>query len=369
MIAAVIADDLTGAAELASAAADMGFSAEVHTAFDATSSAEIVCLDTDTRLLKAREAAPVVERAAQEILRASPSWIFKKTDSVLRGNVAAEIEALLQVTGLLRARLVPANPSKSRTIRNGVYHIEGTPLHQTAFADDPDHPRTSSNVHELLGPEVIESIALPDVSTAGDVQSLAATTDELTLPAGGVDFFRAVLNTRAASVRAISPPKPGAERSAAPDLAAPILLVCGSLQAWSAGRPRNCESHGIPCLVPDPTLPVASWVERIADALATRSVAMAAIGDRSSGSPAILTRNLARAVAQVLRRRNVSTLCVEGGATSAAVLKALAFTRLAALPSPFQGVAAVRPFHAPSPILLLKPGSYPWPDAFWHSLT
>ena len=66
--------------------------------------------------------------------------MFKKVDSVLRGPVAAEIEAALDGLGLDRAVLVPANPSRGRIIRDGAYFMDGVPLDETEFADDPMHP-------------------------------------------------------------------------------------------------------------------------------------------------------------------------------------------------------------------------------------
>jgi len=72
----VIADDVTGAAELAGVALARGLRAEVQTAFDPGSNAEVVCVDTDTRLLPADEAAKRVAETARKIVAAKPEWIF-----------------------------------------------------------------------------------------------------------------------------------------------------------------------------------------------------------------------------------------------------------------------------------------------------
>ena len=53
----VIADDLSGAAELAGAALRHGLSAEVQTVFFPDTNADVVCVDTDSRLLPPAEAA------------------------------------------------------------------------------------------------------------------------------------------------------------------------------------------------------------------------------------------------------------------------------------------------------------------------
>ena len=386
MKVAVIADDLSGAAELASAAADLGYSAEVHTSFEPASSAEVVAVDTDSRAMAAGAAAEVVARVTRDLLRAGATWVYKKTDSVLRGNVRAEIEAVLKATGLRRALLVPANPSKGRIIRGGVYYVNGTPLGQTAFAADPDHPRRSSAVLELLGEagatrvaagcspgkSIDEGIAVPDVEDGAGILRHAGAVDGQTLAAGGVEFFRAVLERRQGKRHAAD---------AARTMGRPMLFVCGSAHAWSQGRLAQCERHRVPVLVmPDsvsvsttavPHGPLHEWSERITAALAAQGCALAAIGSAPVHGPpshsTTLAGRLAAAVSGALQNEAVAVVCVEGGATAAALLRELGWRRLAALPSStLDGVAVLRPFDRGAPLVLVKPGSYPWPDSIWQ---
>jgi uncharacterized protein YgbK (DUF1537 family) len=115
----VIADDLSGAAELAGIAFARGYSAEVQRQFDATSDADLIAIDTDSRSLPPDAAAQRVEQITQAVVAARPAWIYKKVDSVLRGNVRAETEAVLRVLQTSLAILVPANPSRGRTIVGG----------------------------------------------------------------------------------------------------------------------------------------------------------------------------------------------------------------------------------------------------------
>jgi uncharacterized protein YgbK (DUF1537 family) len=301
--------------------------------------------------------------------------------------VRAEIEALMEATGHRRALLVPANPSKGRIIRDGVYSIGGTPLAETAFRADPDHPRWSSRVLELLGErgrvpvtrtlaDGARGIVIPDVETAQDLRTCAESADEHTLAAGGVEFFMALMQrpgTRAAGV--------AAGRVSVGGVAGPTLFVCGSAQAWDQDRQARCQRHGIPLLVmpsavrssavPSPGV-ASEWSARIAEAVSSRGCAMAAIGRdaepaRAALPPAALAERLAEAVAPVLRGGAVATVCVEGGATAAALLRALGWSRLTAISTPdLPGVAALRPGNwGDGPTLLVKPGSYPWPEALW----
>jgi hypothetical protein len=374
----IIADDLSGAAELAGAAADMGYSAEVHTSFDPASSAEVIALDTDSRAIPADAAAKVVVAATRALLSADTGWIYKKSDSVFRGNVRAEIEAVLDVSGSRHALLVPANPSIGRIIRGGVYYVNGRPLSDTAFAADPDHPRRSSAVLELLydagavgGND--SRIVVPDVEDSAGVLRIAGDLDGRTLPAGGVEFFRAVLEQREGK---------RSSTSATLSIGRPALLVCGSAHAWGRGRAAQCELRRVPVLVMPESVRSAvappwdamhAWAHHIGSAFTRRGCAAVAIGGHAiQGAPsrsAILSDRLAEAVAAALRVSPVSSLCVEGGATAAALLRRCGWTCLAALPSSgFEGVAALRPTGRAGPLVLVKPGSYPWPEQIWQQL-
>ena len=118
---AVIADDLSGAAELAGVARASGLSAEVQTQFTADTDADVVCVDTDTRSRSEVDAAHIVTKVSRQIAAARPDWIYKKCDSVLRGHVRVELRAFMAVFSLSRLLLIPANPSRGRVIRGGKY--------------------------------------------------------------------------------------------------------------------------------------------------------------------------------------------------------------------------------------------------------
>ena len=383
----VIADDLSGAAELATAAANLGHRCEVQTHFDPATGADLIALDTNTRLLPPSAAAQIVGDVTREIGRSAPDWIYKKTDSVLRGNVRAEIEAVMAVAGLTTALLISANPSKGRVVRKGMYYIDGIPLAQTAFAADPWHPRRSSDVLELLGAtgsaqivqssdlqdEKITGIAVPDVEDLEDFKTHAANLASKTLPAGGVDFFSALVEKRCGDFAHDA----GLH---SPELPKPVFFVCGSHAAWQQGRHAQCRSAGVPVL----SMPRASfsssdaqaieeWSREIEQVLCSDKCAMAAIGsmneaDRES-QPSALTDRFIEAIALLLRRNPPATICVEGGATAAALFCRMEWTRLQAFPAPhFPGVSILQSPSPHAPRALIKPGSYPWPELLWRSL-
>src|SRR5262249_34240476 len=127
-------------------------------------------------------------------------------------------------------------------IQGGHYFVDGVPLHQTPFAKDPEHPRTSSHIATLLGNT--SDIETPDVSSPADLQKFADALDPDTLPAGGVDFFNALLAQKIDRARSASSGPVFHTRR-------PALFVCGSDSAWFAGRGEECSKHGISlCVMP-----------------------------------------------------------------------------------------------------------------------
>ncbi len=348
----VIADDLSGAAELAGAAVRQGLSAEVQTAFFPGTSAEVVCIDTDSRLLPAADAARRVTAVTRSVLAARPNWIFKKCDSVLRGPVLAEARAVAEATGNSRILLIPANPSRGRTISAGQYLIAGEPLSETFFSVDPSHPRLTANVATLLEGD-LANVAVPDITTADDVRHQAAIMDPQALPVGAVDFFSALLARRLP------------QKAAKPEESFPrtgkTLLVCGSAAAW-LGRIHIAQERRMPFFA------MPHDVSAVVGALRANETVLIGIGNGPTTvdvAPAKLGMQLAQAVASVLRQTRVERLLLEGGATAAATLAALGWARLQTEQVADSGVGVLRPVAPQAPLLFIKPGSYAWPEAIW----
>lgn len=353
----VVADDISGAAELAGTALHHGLSAEVQTTFEAEGPVDVVCVDTESRSLSPTNAAAVVAEVAQKIATATPAWIYKKCDSVLRGPVRAETEAMMDVFNKTKALLVPANPSRGRVIRNGYYLVDGTPLHETVFSRDPEHPRTTSRVDELLGGNV-ESIFVPDTESAADVAAHAAAVGKDTLPVGGADFFAALLEKhRQTAAR-------GADSIRIQTAGGTTLLVCGSAASWPDRR-DEAEECGIP------VFEMRHDIRAVCAALRGAGQALIGIGEgpaTAGPTPAELVRALADVVAQVARKVDIDNLLLEGGSTAAAIVRALGWSRLRACATSAPGVGVLTPLGATQTQLFIKPGSYPWPSKIWPRL-
>ena len=124
----IIADDLSGAADCASAYAKAGKETLVIIDRDAAGdngSAEVVALDADSRRMPAPQAAQL-HRELHARYAAPGQVLYKKIDSTLRGNFAAELAAIAGAAGL--AIVAPAFPPAGRTTRNGRQYLNGVAL-------------------------------------------------------------------------------------------------------------------------------------------------------------------------------------------------------------------------------------------------
>ncbi|GAA6527621.1 four-carbon acid sugar kinase family protein [Intrasporangium sp. DVR] len=135
---AVIADDLSGAAESASTAplriprnvVLLSSHTEVNGPVKSVRDARILTIDTNSRGLPPDEAGSMVRAAARQV--ESARIVVKKVDSLLRGNVAAEVGALQDELG--RTPVVAVSlPRMRRAVRAGVLYVDGTPLHETGL--------------------------------------------------------------------------------------------------------------------------------------------------------------------------------------------------------------------------------------------
>src|SRR5207302_688861 len=79
----------------------------------------LTVIDTDSRLLEPGDAAKIVARFVSPVARDRFDLVFKKTDSVFRGPVLAELDALSLAFDRRTILLVAQNPSRGRTIHKG----------------------------------------------------------------------------------------------------------------------------------------------------------------------------------------------------------------------------------------------------------
>jgi uncharacterized protein YgbK (DUF1537 family) len=376
----VISDDLTGAAELGAVGLRYGMAAEIVAAGEPSGNAELVCVDTSSRSCAPEEAASRTAAAARALKAAGATWIYKKVDSVLRGHVVVELEALMREMGLNLALLVPTNPLLGRVIRDGKYYVRGTPIDQTEFANDPEYPRKSSSVKDLLqaGSFPIRLIkwpaGFPDsgivVGEAGaplDLQRWAASQNAKMVAAGGAEYFaalQAAAGYKAAKAR--NPAEPARRDETQ-------LFICGSASETSCAFAREAQAKGgLVLSLPESLAQHASLANDQVDELSAKVSAAVKTHKRAIlnvGLPVVPDKNVAArllnelgAVAEkTLRAGGIQHVFAEGGSTAAELVRRMGWTRLKVVKEEARGVVTLAPEGAGELLLTMKPGSYVWP--------
>jgi uncharacterized protein YgbK (DUF1537 family) len=381
----VVADDISGAAEIAAAGKTFGLTAQVQIKSAVSSSAELVVIDTDTRY-RAIDPAGDIENALTFYKTIPVEWYYKKVDSVLRGNISTELRAMMQILKVNKTILAPANPTKQRIISNGQYFIDGRPLNETDFSNDPDYPALSSGVIDLLSapsdctiqsrtPETYtgheHGIIVADVKSMNDLIKWTEYLDEHTLAAGGSDFFRAILNKKLSANRIPS-------EINVVEISGKKLFVCGSTSVTSRKTVTQAADSGIPvCSMPDvlfqntpadDTL-IKQWADVVLKALSTSDRVIITISQKpvpDSGLAENLRTKTADLVKKILNTTEIRELFIEGGATAEAVLRILDCFQFDVLAEYAPGVVQMRIAGRKEQYLTIKPGSYPWPEEIWN---
>lgn len=386
-----VADDITGAAEIAAIGRTFGLTAQIQIKIARNTSSDLVVIDTDTRYRKGDPASDI-KQALADCDRTSVKWYYKKVDSVLRGNVAEELCAMMQSLQKTRAILAPANPTKARVISNGQYFINGQPLEKTDFANDPEYPAVSSKVAELLNvpqgcPFRIrtyktynnneDGIIVAEAKSMNDLLQWSQRIDEDTLAAGGSDFFRAMLCTAWLTPEKKLATSKSPSKTDVAAVSGKKLFVCGSTSQTSRKAVAQAGNLGIPvCSMPDTLFKdiiaddilIGQWTDDILKALSASGRAIIAI-PQPVVNDSKLAKNLRITMAAVVQRVfssvKIHELFIDGGATAEAVLRALQWVTFDVIGQYAPGVVQMRVSEGADNYVTIKPGSYPWPNRIW----
>lgn len=187
----IIADDFTGALDTGVKFASGGAEVRVVTDYDydfhhTDRAVQVLVMDAETRHISGEEAYRRVYQIAGRAKRAGISCIYKKTDSALRGNIGSELSAVLAAVKSQVLHFFPAFPEMGRTTKNGVHYIDGIPVSQSVFGQDPFEPVTESDISRLLArqSEISVRIVTDGKIATGEAEPLIAvydaeTTEEL----------------------------------------------------------------------------------------------------------------------------------------------------------------------------------------------
>lgn len=371
----IIADDLSGAADCAIAFAGAGQSTVV--ALDPshdTGGAKVVAIDTDTRRLLPAQAGEQTLKAWQT-LRRPGQRLYKKIDSTLRGNWAAEVAALKLEAGL--AIIAPAFPATGRTTLEGKVWVNGHSLESTDIWQ-LEHAGRCADISTLLEEVGLRAARLPLETLRGDAAALArliaatagGLTDALIVDAESSDDLRILARVTAQLSEPLFWVGSGGlarEMAALPELLgtpslmptttrkkfAPTLVLVGSLSSVSE---RQCamlkERAGVIELTVPPAVlrqgpshaDWAQWEARIGQVLGGGSDLLVRIGRDETFNPAEGAQ-LSTSLAQLVKQHfvYVGGLVATGGETARAMLGAVGIGSLQLLCEIEAGVAFGHP--------------------------
>jgi D-threonate/D-erythronate kinase len=190
---AIIADDLSSATDCGAQVVRSGLSVVVplggYSLPPQARAAQVISVDTDSRSLTADQAYAKVKAATQQLVADGWTHFYKSVDSTLRGNLGAEIEAVMEVVKPDFAIIAPAFPKYGRTTVDGVQYLYGHPLHETEFGTDPTAPVKDADIARRLaegsrrksGRLTLDQLRVEPVQIGNVVQGLLADDVELVI--------------------------------------------------------------------------------------------------------------------------------------------------------------------------------------------
>jgi len=421
MLLGAIADDLTGATDLALMIARQGMkTVQVIGALPDASSfgdADAVVIALKSRTIPKAEAVRLSLAAATALRAAGARQLFFKYcstfDSTDEGNIGPVAEALLDWIGADLTIVCPAFPAAGRSIYKGYLFVGEVLLSESPMKDHPLTPMRDSSlvrtlqrqVHGKVGLiplEVVEQgaeairAAFAKARTAGERFVVVDAVRDAHLRGIGAACADAALVTGGSGVAMGLPDnfrRQGVLTTSAPatTLEAPSgrsAVLAGSCSAATRGQIQTAIDAGMAALRLDP-LAIASGettAQEVADwAIAAQGPLPPLV--YSSADPAVvrqvqeklgvaqageIVESLLAEVGRLLLANGFARFLVAGGETSGAVVAALGVSALRIGPEIDPGVPWTRSLGAPDVALALKSGNFGAPDFFlkaWSKLS
>lgn len=413
MLLGVIADDMTGATDVALMLNRAGMRTVqvigVPAAGVALPDADAVVVALKSRTNPVAEAVADSLAACEALLAAGARQILFKYcstfDSTAQGNIGPVANALMERLGAKLAIVCPAFPANGRSIYQGYLFVGAVPLHESSMKDHPLTPMRDSNLMRLMAAQAKTDVGLVDYATvfAGpaavkahlaklevdgvryvvtdaltneDLMTLGHAVSEHVLLTGGSGIAMGLpQNFRRAG---LLPEHPGPQDLQAP--AGRSGIISGSCSTATRGQIKAALAAGYPALKVDPF----ALVEGRQDAAGLAAWALAQPADKpfllySSDDPAEvaavqdkLGREKAGGVvedafaeiARLLSKGGVTRLLVAGGETSGATVLGLGIRTLEIGPEIDPGAPWTRVVDGPAMVVALKSGNFGAPDFF-----
>lgn len=413
MLLGVIADDMTGATDVALMLNRAGMRTVqvigVPAANAALPEADAVVVALKSRTNPVSEAVAQSLAACEALLAAGARQILFKYcstfDSTPHGNIGPVADALMRRLGAGSAIVCPAFPANGRSIYQGYLFVGSVPLHESSMKDHPLTPMRDSNLMRLMGAQTEAKVGHVGYATvlegAGAVKARLAelvgqgvryaVTDALTnrdLMVLGEAIDGQILLTGGSGIAMGLPQnfrKAGLlpEREIAATLEAPpgrAGIISGSCSTATRGQIKAALAAGCPALKLDP-MALAGGSQNAAElaawALAQRTeqpfllyssddpAEVAAVqGKLGRDKAGEIVESAFAQIARLLSQGGVTRLLVAGGETSGAVVQGLGIRTLEIGPEIDPGVPWTRVVDGPDMAIALKSGNFGAPDFF-----
>ncbi|MGV8936693.1 MAG: 3-oxo-tetronate kinase [Allorhizobium sp.] len=413
MLLGAIADDLTGATDLALTLSREGMrTVQVvgvpPVGFD-YGDAEAVVIALKSRTIPAAQAVEMSLQALDRLQQAGAEQIIFKYcstfDSTPEGNIGPVTEALLASLGQDLTIVCPAFPTNGRTIYRGHLFVGDMPLSASPMKDHPLTPMTDSSLVRLMqaqttlpvglinldtvtrGPQAIRDafakatvsgtkVLVVDAISDDDLRSIGVAVSDMELITGGSGIAIG-LPENFRNQRKLGPRKADSGFDAP---AGRAIILAGSCSKATRGQIQAAIEAGTPTLKIDPvaigagTLTPAQaieWADQITGAVpliyssADPDIVRAAQDKFGRDRAGELVEHFLGAVATALRDKGFTRFLVAGGETSGAVVGALGVSALFIGPEIDPGVPWTRSLGDAKPVALaLKSGNFGAEDFF-----
>jgi uncharacterized protein YgbK (DUF1537 family) len=362
----IIADDLTGAADSAARCHHAGLPAHIYVQPPQTLlPAGAVALSSDSRYLSPSAAASRVAELLTHFIHQPDLVWYKKIDSTLRGNIGAELDAMLaglSATGQPTCVIIcPAFPAQGRGLEEGYLVYGQTPprsLHlPTILAQQTARSMATFSIRDVrAGVEQLAArllsarqrqaqLLVVDALTDADLNTLLAAA-KVALPTALFCGSAGLIEQLARDLALLSPAEP-VEAEPAALLKQPVLAIVGSGSGMAHRQLAALRA------LPNVRVFTASSVQEAFDKLSNRSNRVERIGwvchlpppgpdDALEGPTA---RRLALSLAQVgtalVHSLLPQTLILVGGDTTVHVLEQLGIHQLTVVAELLPGIPLV----------------------------
>lgn len=263
----IIADDFTGALDTGVQFAASGANTRVVTSANydfrqVDPEVQVLVMDAETRHLSSREAYDIVYDITKRAVAQKIPYLYKKTDSALRGNIGSELTAMLEAAEGKTLSFLPAFPKMKRWTKEGVHYIDGIPVNESVFGKDPFEPITCSYIPQMIGNQSQVKVSVRTASNRNvpaaqngeekheepEIQVWDAETDEELEALGQYLYETDQIHLAAgcAGFAAVLPELLGLIGEKSPDikLISKFLVISGSMNPITTAQLDYAEKHG-----------------------------------------------------------------------------------------------------------------------------